>query len=203
MKLNIVFYSMYGHMFEMVKSAAEGAREVEGAEVNLYRVKETLSDDVLSMMGALEAKKQFEDIPEATLEVLEEADGLLFGIPTRFGNMSEQMKRFFDMTGALWAKGSLIGKPAGIMSSSAMQHGGQESTILTAMVPLLHQGMIYVGLDNNFSGLARIDEVSGSSFYGASTVTGGSGERMPSQNELDAAAYHGRRVAQIAAKLSS
>jgi NAD(P)H dehydrogenase (quinone) len=203
MKLNIVFYSMYGHMFEMVKSAAEGAREVEGAEVNLYRVKETLSDDVLSMMGALEAKKQFEDIPEATLEVLEEADGLLFGIPTRFGNMSEQMKRFFDMTGALWAKGSLIGKPAGIMSSSAMQHGGQESTILTAMVPLLHQGMIYVGLDNNFSGLARIDEVSGSSFYGASTVTGGSGERMPSQNELDAAAYQGRRVAQIAAKLSS
>jgi NAD(P)H dehydrogenase (quinone) len=107
------------------------------------------------------------------------------------------------MTGALWAKGSLIGKPAGIMSSSAMQHGGQESTILTAMVPLLHQGMIYVGLDNNFSGLARIDEVSGSSFYGASTVTGGSGERMPSQNELDAAAYQGRRVAQIAAKLSS
>jgi NAD(P)H dehydrogenase (quinone) len=203
MKLNIVFYSMYGHMFEMVKSAAEGAREVEGAEVNLYRVKETLSDDVLSMMGALEAKKQFEDIPEATPDVLEEADGLLFGIPTRFGNMSEQMKRFFDMTGALWAKGSLIGKPAGIMSSSAMQHGGQESTILTAMVPLLHQGMIYVGLDNNFSGLARIDEVSGSSFYGASTVTGGSGERMPSQNELDAAAYQGRRVAQIAAKLSS
>lgn len=203
MKLNIVFYSMYGHMFEMVKAAAEGAREVEGAEVNLYRVKETLSDEVLSMMGALEAKKQFEDIPEATPDVLEEADGLLFGIPTRFGNMSEQMKRFFDMTGALWAKGSLIGKPAGIMSSSAMQHGGQESTILTAMVPLLHQGMIYVGLDNNFSGLARIDEVSGSSFYGASTVTGGSGERMPSQNELDAAAYQGRRVAQIAAKLSS
>jgi NAD(P)H dehydrogenase (quinone) len=203
MKLNIVFYSMYGHMFEMVKSAAEGAREVEGAEVNLYRVKETLSDDVLSMMGALEAKKQFEGIPEATPDVLEEADGLLFGIPTRFGNMSEQMKRFFDMTGALWAKGSLIGKPAGIMSSSAMQHGGQESTILTSMVPLLHQGMIYVGLDNNFSGLARIDEVSGSSFYGASTVTGGSGERMPSQNELDAAAYQGRRVAQIAAKLSS
>ena len=203
MKLNIVFYSMYGHMFEMVKAAAEGAREVKGAEVNLYRVKETLSDEVLSMMGALDAKKQFEDIPEATPDVLEEADGLLFGIPTRFGNMSEQMKRFFDMTGALWAKGSLIGKPAGIMSSSAMQHGGQESTILTAMVPLLHQGMIYVGLDNNFSGLARIDEVSGSSFYGASTVTGGSGERMPSQNELDAAAYQGRRVAQIAAKLSS
>lgn len=203
MKVNIVFYSMYGHMFEMVKAAAEGAREVPGTQANLYRVKETLSDEVLTMMGALEAKRQFEDIPEATLDVLEEADGLMFGIPTRFGNMSEQMKRFIDMTGVLWAKGSLIGKPAGIMSSSATQHGGQESTILTSMIPLLHHGMIYVGLDNNFSELARIDEASGSSFYGASTIVGGSGERMPSRNELDAAAYQGKKVAQIAAKLSS
>jgi NAD(P)H dehydrogenase (quinone) len=203
MKVNMVFYSMYGHMYQMMKAAAEGAKEVPGAEVGIYRVRETLSDEVLGMMGALEAKKQFEDIPLATPETLKEADGLIFGVPTRFGNMSEQMKSLFDMTGALWANGSLIGKPAGVISSSAMQHGGQESTILATHVPLLHHGMILVGLDNNFPGLSRIDEVSGSSFYGASTITGGSGERMPSQNELDAAAYQGRRVAEIAKKLSS
>ncbi|MDA3833129.1 MAG: NAD(P)H:quinone oxidoreductase type IV [Spirochaetales bacterium] len=129
MKVNIVFYSMYGHMYQMVKAAAEGVREVSGAEVGLFRVEETLSDDILKMMGALEAKEQFSDLPLATPEVLAEADGLIFGAPTRFGNMSGQMRNFFDKTGGLWAQGTLIGKPASVISSSAMQHGGQESTI--------------------------------------------------------------------------
>ncbi|MGM0432897.1 MAG: NAD(P)H:quinone oxidoreductase [Spirochaetota bacterium] len=203
MKINIVFYSMYGHMYEMVKAAAKGIEEVPGAEAGLYRVAETLSDDVLKQMGALEAKKQFADIPTATLESLSEADGLMFGVPTRFGHMSGQMQNFIDTTGVLWASGALIGKPASVMTSSAMQHGGQEATILSAHVTLLHQGMIIVGLDNNFSGLGTLDEISGGSFYGASTITGGSGERMPSANELAAARYQGRRTAEVALKLSS
>lgn len=203
MKVNIVFYSMYGHMYEMVKAAAEGIEEVPGAQAGLYRVGETLSDDTLQQMGALEAKKQFADIPTATLESLTEADGLVLGVPTRFGHMSAQMQSFFDTTGVLWASGALIGKPASVMTSSAMQHGGQEATILSSHTTLLHQGMIIVGLDNNFPGLGTLEEITGGSFYGASTITGGSGERMPSANELAAARYQGKRTAEIAVKLNS
>ncbi len=201
MKINVVFYSMYGHMFQMAQAAAEGAREVPGAEVELFRVQETLTDEILSRMGALEAKQQFSGIRVATPEVLSEADGLIFGIPTRFGSASSQMQQFFDTTGGLWASGALIGKPAGVMTSSAMQHGGQEATILSAHVTLLHHGMVIVGLPASFTGLGGIDEVSGGSFYGASTITGGSGERMPSENELAAARFQGRHLAQIAARL--
>lgn len=203
MKIAIVFYSMYGHMFEMVKAAAEGVREVPGAEVQLYRVQETLSDDVLSLMGALEAKKIFKDIPAAQPAVLEEADGIMFGVPTRFGNMSAQMRSFFDTTGSLWFEGKLIGKPASVMTSSAMQHGGQESTILATHITLLHQGMVIVGLPGSFPGLGGIDEVTGGSFYGASTITGAQGERMPSENELAAARFQGKHLAEIAGKLSA
>ncbi len=166
MKINVVFYSMYGHMFQMAQAAAEGAREVPGAEVELFRVQETLTDEILSRMGALEAKQQFSGIRVATPEVLSEADGLIFGIPTRFGSASSQMQQFFDTTGGLWASGALIGKPAGVMTSSAMQHGGQEATILSAHVTLLHHGMVIVGLPASFTGLGGIDEVSGGSFYG-------------------------------------
>ncbi len=201
MKISIVFYSMYGHMYEMAKAAAEGAAQVSEADVQLYRVAETLPEDVLGKMGALEAQKQFKDIPIASPEVLEEADGLLFGIPTRFGNMSAQMKAFFDSTGGLWAEGKLIGKPASVMTSSAMQHGGQESTILSAHIVLLHHGMVITGLPGSFQGLGGIEEVSGASFYGASTITGAQGERMPSENELAAAAFQGKHLAEIAAKL--
>jgi len=201
MKINIVFYSMYGHMYQMVQAAAEGAREVPGADVQLYRVQETLPDEILAQAGGLEAKEQFKDIPAATLQVLEEADGLIFGIPTRFGNMCGQMRNFFDATGSLWATGKLIGKPASVMSSSATQHGGQESTILTTHVTLLHHGMIIVGLPASYQGISRIDEVTGGTYYGASTITGGQGERMPSENELEAARLQGKRTAEIAAKL--
>jgi NAD(P)H dehydrogenase (quinone) len=201
MKINVVFYSMYGHMFQMAQAAAEGASEVSGAEVELFRVQETLTDEILARMGALEAKQQFSGIRVATPEVLAEADGLIFGIPTRFGSASSQMQQFFDTTGGLWASGALIGKPAGVMTSSAMQHGGQEATILSAHVTLLHHGMVIVGLPASFTGLGGIEEVSGGSFYGASTITGGSGERMPSENELAAARFQGRHLAQIAARL--
>ncbi|MCF7953006.1 MAG: NAD(P)H:quinone oxidoreductase [Spirochaetales bacterium] len=203
MKISVVFYSMYGHMYQMAAAAAEGVREVPGAEVQLYRVEETLPDSILEQMGALEAKVQFKDIPVATPEILEQSDGLVFGVPTRFGNMSAQMRNFFDATGGLWAQGKLIGKPASVMSSSAMQHGGQESTLLTTHVSLLHHGMLIVGLPASFNGLGTIDEVSGGSFYGASTITGAQGERMPSENELAAARFQGKRTAEIAAKLSS
>ena len=203
MKINLVYYSMYGHMYEMIKAAAEGAKEVPGAEVNIYRVEETLPEEVLAKMGALDAYRSFASIAVATPEVLAEADGLVFGVPTRFGNMSAQMRSFFDQTGGLWATGALIGKPASVISSSAMQHGGQESTILSTHVTLLHHGMVILGLDNNFKGLGVTDEVSGGSFYGASTITGGMGERMPSENELAAARYQGKRTAEIALKLKS
>ena len=203
MKVAVIFYSMYGHMFQMAQAAAEGARQVPGADVQLYRVQETLSDEILEMMGALEAKKQFADIPVATVDVLSESDGFIFGVPTRFGNMSAQMKTFFDQTGGLWFSGALVGKPATVMSSSATQHGGQESTILTTHVPLLHHGMVIVGLPATTPGLSDISAMSGGSYYGASTITGGQGERMPSEQELGAARFQGKHLAEIAAKLSS
>ncbi len=203
MKVAVIFYSMYGHMLQMAQAAAEGAREVPGADVQLYRVEETLSDEILEKMGALEAKKQFADIPTASVDVLTDADGFIFGVPTRFGNMSAQMKTFLDQTGGLWAQGALVGKPATVMSSSATQHGGQESTILSTHIPLLHHGLVIVGLPGTFPGLSDISEISGGTYYGASTITGGQGERMPSENELAAARFQGRHLASIAAKLSS
>ncbi len=202
MKISIVFYSMYGHMYEMAKAAAEGAKEVPGADVQLFRAAETLPDEVLEKMGALGAKELFKDIPVAVPAVLDEADGLIFGVPTRFGNMSAQMRAFFDSTGGLWAEGRLIGKPATVMSSSAMQHGGQESTILATHITLLHHGLLIVGLPGSFPGLGGIDEVTGGSFYGASTITGAQGERMPSTNELAAAKFQGKHLAEITAKLT-
>ena len=141
MNIAIVYYSMYGHIQAMAKAAAKAVGEVPGATATLYRVPETLSDDILGKMGALDAAKAQADVPVATPEVLAEADGILFGTPTRFGNMTGQMRQFLDSTGGLWAKGALIGKPAGVFTSSGTQHGGQESTILTFIPTLLHQGM--------------------------------------------------------------
>lgn len=202
MKVLIVFYSAYGHIYKMAEAVAEGAKEVDGAEVILRRVSETLPSDILDKMGALEAQKQFAHIPVAGVEELAEADAVVFGTPTRFGNMCGQMRQFLDATGALWAKGALVGKVGSVFTSSATQHGGQESTILTFHVTLLHQGFVVVGLPYTFQGQMRVDEVTGGSPYGASTIAGGDGSRMPSENELAAARFQGKHVANIASKLA-
>jgi NAD(P)H dehydrogenase (quinone) len=202
MKVLVVFYSMYGHIYKMAQAIAEGAKEVPGAEVTLRRVPETLSDEVLGKMGALEARKAMASIPVCQVDELAGADGIIFGTPTRFGNMCGQMRQFLDATGQLWAKGALVGKVGSVFTSSATQHGGQESTILTFHITLLHQGMVIVGLPYAFAGQMRIDEITGGSPYGASTIAGGKGERMPSENELAAARWQGRHVAQIAGKLA-
>ncbi len=201
MKALVVFYSMYGHIYKMAEAVAEGAREVRGAVAELRRVPETLSAAVLEKMGAVEAQKSFAHVPVASVDELAGVDAIIFGTPTRFGNMCGQMRQFLDATGQLWLKGSLVGKVGSVFASSATQHGGQESTILSFHVTLLHQGMIVVGLPYAFQGQMRIDEMTGGSPYGATTITGGKGERMPSENELLGARFQGRHVAQIAARL--
>ena len=202
MKVLIVYYSMYGHIHRMAEAVAEGAKGVKGADVSMYRVPETLTEEVLKKMGALEAQKSFAHVPVCKVADLASADAIIFGTPTRFGNMCGQMRQFLDATGGLWVKGALVGKVGSVFASSATQHGGQESTILTFHTFLLHQGMIIVGLPYAFEGQMRIDEITGGSPYGASTIAGTKGDRMPSDNELDAARFQGKFVAEIAAKLS-
>lgn len=201
MKILIVYYSTYGHVHQMAQAIAEGAKMVEGSQVDLRRVPETLSKEVLESMGAVEAQKAFESVPICTVDELGSADAIIFGTPTRFGNMAAQMKQFLDATGSLWQKGALVGKVGSVFTSSATQHGGQESTILSFHIPLLHHGMIIVGLPYAFQEQMRIDEITGGSPYGASTIAGGKGERMPSENELKAAKFQGKHVATIASKM--
>jgi len=202
MKALVVFYSTYGHIYQMAEAVAEGVKQVNGAEVELRRVPETLPDGVLEQMGAVDAQKAFSHIPVCTVDELAAADAVIFGTPTRFGNMCGQMRQFLDATGQLWANGSLVGKVGSVFASSATQHGGQESTILSFHTTLLHQGFVIVGLPYAFQGQMRVDEVSGGSPYGATTIAGGDGSRMPSENELEAARFQGKHVANIAAKLA-
>jgi NAD(P)H dehydrogenase (quinone) len=203
MKILILFYSAYGHIFKMAEAVAEGVRQVKGAEPVLMRVPEILPQEVLKQTGVEAASKIYEHIPVASVEDLAKADAVIFGTPTRFGNMAAQMRAFLDSTGALWQKGSLVGKAGSVFTSTGTQHGGHESTILSFHTTLLHQGMVIVGLPYTFQGQTIISEITGSSPYGAGTIAGGSGERMPSENELDAARFQGRHVAEIAAKLNS
>lgn len=203
MKILIVFHSLYGHVYRMAEAVAQGAKEVPGVEVELRRVPETLPETALAAMGATEAQKAFAHVPVATVEDLAAADAIIFGTPTRFGNMSGSMRQFLDATGGLWAQGKLVGKVGSVFASSATQHGGQESTILSFHTTLLHHGMVIVGLPYAFSGQTRIDEVTGGSPYGASTIAGGKGERLPSENELLGARFQGRHVAGITKKIAS
>jgi NAD(P)H dehydrogenase (quinone) len=203
MKALVVFYSTYGHIYQMAEAVAEGVKQVNGAEVELRRVPETLPDGVLEQMGAVDAQKAFSHIPVCTVDELTTADAVIFGTPTRFGNMCGQMRQFLDATGQLWANGSLVGKVGSVFASSATQHGGQESTILSFHITLLHQGFVIVGLPYAFQGQMRIDEITGGSPYGATTIAGGDGSRMPSENELEAARFQGKHVAGIAAKLAN
>jgi len=201
MKVLIVYYSTYGHVHKMAEAIAEGVKEVSNSEAVMRRVPETLPGEVREKMGAVDAQKTMTHVPICTVDELASADAVIFGTPTRFGNMCGQMRQFLDATGQLWANGALVGKAGSVFTSSATQHGGQESTILSFHITLLHHGFVVVGLPYAFQGQTRIDEITGGSPYGASTIAGGSGERMPSENELDAARFQGRHVAQIASKL--
>jgi len=203
MKVLVVYYSMYGHVYRLAEAAAEGARSVKNVEVALRRVPETLPQSVLEKMGAIEAQKLQSQVPQCTVDELGLADAIIFGTPTRFGNMCGQMRQFLDGTGQLWMKGALVGKVGSVIASSNTQHGGQESTILTFHVTLLHHGMVVVGLPYAFQGQMVGDQITGCSPYGASTIAGADGSRLPSDNELAGARYQGEHVAKIAKKLTA
>src|SRR5512145_1909933 len=198
MNVLIVYYSMYGHIRRMAEAVKEGADGVGGAKVRICRVPETLPEEALRKMGALDSQKAQADVPVCQVDDLTSADAIIFGTPTRFGNMCGQMRQFLDSTGGLWDKNALVGKVGSVFTSSATQHGGQESTILSFHITLLHQGMIIVGLPYSFSGQMRIDEITGGSPYGASTIAGGDGKRQPSENELASGRFQGKHVATIA-----
>lgn len=203
MNVQVVFYSMYGHIYRMAEAVAEGAREVAGAKVELLQVPELVPEDVLAKSGAKQAREAFGHIPIATVDQLAEADAIIFGAPTRFGNMCAQMRNFLDQTGGLWAKGALIGKVGSVFTATATQHGGQETTITSFHTTLLHHGMVIVGVPYSEARQTILTEITGGSPYGASTITGGDGKRAPSENELAIARFQGRHVAQIAARLTA
>ena len=202
-KIHVVFYSMYGHIHRMAEAVAEGAGQQAGSEVQLFQVPELVPDAALERTGAKQARAAFAHVPVAKVEQLVEADAILFGTPTRFGNMAAQMRNFLDQTGGLWAKGSLVGKVGSVFVSTATQHGGQETTITSFHTTLLHHGMVIVGVPYSCQGLSVLDQVSGGTPYGASTLAGGDGKRLPSDNELDIARFQGRHVAGIAARLAA
>jgi NAD(P)H dehydrogenase (quinone) len=196
-KVLVLYYSTYGHIEAVAAAVAEGARSVAGSEVTVKRVPELMPDDVARAAGV----KLNQAAPIAKPEELADYDAVIVGTPTRFGNMAAQMKNFLDQTGPLWAKGALIGKVGSVFCGTATQHGGQESTLLSTHIVLLHQGMVIVGLPYAAAGQMRLDEITGGSPYGASTITGGKGERQPSANELELARFQGRHVTEIATAL--
>jgi NAD(P)H dehydrogenase (quinone) len=195
-KILILYYSAYGHIERMAQAVAEGVRE-GGAEATIKRVPELVPDNVAKAAGY----KLDQAAPIATVAELADYDGIIFGSGTRFGVVTSQLRNFLDQTGPLWMSGALVGKVGSAFTGSATQHGGQESTILTLIPTLLHHGMVVVGLPYAFQGQMGLDEIKGGSPYGASTITGGDGARMPSAQDLAGAKFQGRHVAQIAGKL--
>lgn len=202
MRVQVVFYSMYGHIYRMAEAVAEGAREVAGAEVELLQVPELVPEEALERTGAAAARAAFAHIPMAKPDDLVRADAIIFGTPTRFGNMCAQMRNFLDQTGRIWLEGKLIGKVGSVFASTATQHGGQETTITSFHTTLLHHGMIIVGVPYSEQALLNMNEITGGSPYGASTLAGGDGSRQPSENELVIARFQGKRVAEIAGRLT-
>ena len=196
-KVLVLYYSMYGHIETMAGAVADGAREVDGVEVAIKRVPELMPREDAEKAGA----KLDQAAPEAQPSELADYDAIIVGTPTRFGNMTAQMRNFWDQTGGLWAKGALIGKVGSVFTSSATQHGGQESTILATHITLLHHGLVIVGLPYSCAAQMGVDEIKGGSPYGASTIAGGDGSRQPSEQELGMARFQGRHVAEIATKL--
>lgn len=201
MNVKVIFYSMYGHVYRMAEAVAEGARGVEGAQVELLQVPELVPDEALEKSGAKKAREAFAHVPVAKPSDLANADAIIFGAPTRFGNMCAQMRNFLDQTGGLWAQNALVGKVGSVFTSSGTQHGGQETTITSFHTTLLHLGMIIVGLPYSETRQMTLGEISGGSPYGASTIAGPDGSRMPSENELAMARFQGHHVAAIARKL--
>ncbi len=193
----VVYYSMYGHVETLAKAVAEGARSVDGSRVAIERVPEIMPEEVARRAGA----KVDQEAPIATVAELPNYDAIIFGTPTRFGNMCAQMRNFLDQTGGLWMSGGLIGKVGSVFTSTASQHGGQETTITSFHTTLLHQGMVIVGVPYSEQRLLNMDEISGGSPYGASTITKGDGSRQPSENELAIARFQGKHVTEIAKKL--
>ncbi len=201
MKVFVVFYSMYGHTYQLARAVVKGAREVEGSEVSLFQIPELMPDDALEKSGAKRAREAFSHVPLIEPDQLAEADAMIFGTPTRFGNMCAQMRNFLDQTGQLWMKGALIGKVGSVFVSTGTQHGGQETTITSFHTTLLHHGMIIVGVPYSEKRLLSMDAVSGGTPYGASTLAAADGKRQPSENELAIARFQGSYVAKIAGKL--
>ena len=203
MKIQVVFYSMYGHIYRMAEAIAEGARQVDGAEVALYQVPELVPEEALEKSGAKAARAAFAHVPVMEPDQLTKADAVLFGTPTRFGNMCAQMRNFLDRTTKLWLSGALIGKVGSVFASTASQHGGQETTITSFHTTLLHQGMIIVGVPYSEQRLVQMDEISGGTPYGATTLAGTDGKRQPSEIEREIARFQGRHVAEITRRLVS
>ena len=196
-KILILYYSSYGHVERMAQAIAEGVASVTGATATVMRVPELVSDELARKAGLKTEQKA----PVASVDELAEYDAIIFGTPTRFGNMAAQMRNFLDQTGGLWVKGALVGKVGSVFVSTGTQHGGQETTITSFHNTLLHHGMLIVGLPYAFPGLTRMDEITGGSPYGASTLAGADGSRQPSANELAGAHFQGRHVAEIAVRL--
>ena len=196
-KVLVLYFSAYGHVERMAQAVAEGARSVSGTEVALKRVPDLVSEEA----GRKAGMKVDQKAPFATVDELSNYDAIIFGTPTRFGNMAAQMRNFLDQTGGLWMQGALVGKVGSVFASTGTQHGGQETTITSFHSTLLHQGMIIVGLPYTFAGLLQMDEISGGSPYGATTLAKADGSRQPSENELEGARFQGRHVAEIATKL--
>jgi NAD(P)H dehydrogenase (quinone) len=200
--VKIIFYSMYGHIYRVAEAIADGARTVSGVEVALSQVPEVISDEILERIGAKTARAQFAHIPIATIDDLVSADAVIFGTPTRFGNMCGQMRNYLDQAGGLWAQNKLVGKVGSVFCSTGTQHGGQETTITSFHTTLLHLGMIIVGTPYSQPGLTNMNEITGGTPYGASTLAGADGRsRAVSENELAIARFQGKHVATIAKKL--
>jgi NAD(P)H dehydrogenase (quinone) len=200
-RIQVIFYSTYGHVYSLAESVAEGAREIPHTEVEVLQVAETLPKDILEKMNALEPKQRFSHIPHADPKRLVDADAIILGSPTRYGSATAQMRAFIDATGSLWVKGAIIGKIGAAFTSTASQHGGQETTIMTLASFFLHQGMVFAGVPYSSKELLTIDEISGGTPYGASTIAGERGQRQPTTNERVIARAQGRHVAQLALRL--
>lgn len=198
-KVLVLYYSTYGHVETMAKAVADGARDVAGTKVTIKRVPELMPEDVAKKAGV----KLDQEAPIAKPDELPDYDAIIFGTPTRFGNMASQMRNFLDQTGGLWMKGSLVGKVGSVFASTATQHGGQETTLTSFHTTLLHQGMVIVGLPYSCKEQMTLDEIAGGSPYGATTIAAGDGSRQPSEMELSMARFQGRHVAKIAAKLAA
>ncbi|MGH7986624.1 MAG: NAD(P)H:quinone oxidoreductase [Candidatus Binataceae bacterium] len=200
--VKVIFYSMYGHVYRMAEAVMDGAREIPGVDVTIAQVAEVIADEVLEKIGAKQARAAFAHVPVAKIDDLVEADALIFGTPTRFGNMCGQMRNYLDQAGGLWVQNKLVGKVGSVFCSTGTQHGGQETTITSFHLTLLHLGMIIVGTPYSNPRLTNMNEITGGGPYGASTLAGADGRSRPvSENELAIARFQGRHVATIAKKL--